>query len=321
MTRSVRILAGSPLPPLARELLAELGEVVVASFEDRRALAQADVLVVRAERIDADALTRAPRLRAIARTGAGLDAIDVAAATSRGVPVIYAPEAGTGPVAEGTLALILAANKRLRELGALVATGRWDERYGYETRDIEGATLGIVGLGRIGSAVARLATAIGMRVIAHEPHLDGAGAEGSPARIVGLAQLFREADVISLHCSLTDETRGLIDRRLLSSTKPGAILVNASRGDLIADESLLCEALERGWLSAIALDVFASEPPAADHPLVADPRVICTPHAVGLTRAWNERVFGALAQDLRLLLAGERPLNVANPETLVEPVR
>jgi len=315
MDDAVRIVATSLIPELAHELLGQLGEVAVADLADRDAIADAAVLVVRSAPVDEAVLERAPRLRAIARTGVGLDKVDVAAASRRGIPVLYAPDAGTGPVAEGTLALIFAASKRLFELRAVLADGRWEERYGYETRDLAGATLGIVGLGRIGSAVAQLAQAIGMEVVAHEPRL-GADGHSPGIRTLGLQQLFREADVISLHCNLSDSTRGMIDRALLASTKPGAILVNASRGGIVADEALLLEALDRGWLSAVGLDVFASEPPAADDPLVRDPRVICTPHTIGLTRAWNERVFGSLARDLRLLLAGERPVNVANPETL-----
>jgi phosphoglycerate dehydrogenase-like enzyme len=314
MADAVRIVATAPVPDVALQLFEELGDVVVAEPPDRALIASADVLIVRSTSVDEELLGQASRLRAIVRTGAGLDKIDVAAASRRRVPVLYAPDAGTRPVAEGTLALILAASKRLGELQAVLAEGRWDERYAYVPRDVAGATLGIVGLGRIGSAVARLAQAIGMLVIAYEPYPDASADADLPVRTVGLGRLFEESDVISLHCSLNESTRGLIDRSLLASAKPGAILVNASRGGLVTDDALLVEALDRGWLSAVGVDVFTNEPPDPTDPLVSHPRVVCTPHTVGLTQAWNERVFGSLARDLGLLLAGERPVNLANPE-------
>jgi D-3-phosphoglycerate dehydrogenase len=314
MRNPLRIVATEPIPPVAHELLDALGELVEADIADERALARAEVLIVRTATVDAAVLGRAPALRAIARTGVGLDKIDLGAASRHGVPVLFAPDASAGPIAEGTLALIFAASKRLRELGAILGDGRWSERYDVEPRDLAGATLGVVGLGRIGSEVARLARAIGMNVIACEPRLAGEAPHPTGARLVDLAQLFREADVITLHCSLTDETRGLVGRELLASAKPGAVLVNASRGAIVDGDALLTEALDRGWLSSVGLDVFAVEPPPADALLVRDPRVVCTPHTIGLTRAWNERVFGSLAADVRLLLAGERPRNVANPE-------
>jgi phosphoglycerate dehydrogenase-like enzyme len=316
MSERFRIVATSPIPELAHRLFGELGDVAIADLDDRDAVADADVLIVRTATVDAEVLKRTPRLRAIVRTGAGLDKVDVDAASRHGVPVLYAPDAGTQAIAEGTLALILATSKRLWELRAVVAEGRWAERYEYATRDVAGATLGIVGLGRIGSAVARLARAIGMDVIANEPQLQQAHAVDGSIRLVTVEELFRQSDVISLHCSLNDSTRGMVDRPLLACAKPGAILVNASRGGLIADDAALLEALDRGWLSAVGLDVFAVEPPEPGSRLVRDPRVICTPHTIGLTRGWNERVFTELADDLARLLAGERPLNVANPEAL-----
>lgn len=315
MPAAARIVATAPIPPIGLRMLGAVGEVVVAEDGDDSELAAADVLVVRSQRVDSSLLERAPCLQALARTGAGLDKIDLAAASRRALPVLYAPDAGVRPVAEGTLALILATMKRLNELRLLVTDGRWAERYAYEVRDLEGATLGIVGLGRIGSEVARLAVALGMGVIYHDARDDLAGHAGA-GRAVGLAALFREADVISLHCSLSESTRGLVDRELLSQTKPGAILINASRGELLAEEALLGEALERGWLAAVGLDVFATEPPDGRGLVVDDPRVVCTPHSIGLTRAWNERVFGSLASDIGLLLAGGEPVNVANPEVL-----
>ncbi|MBA3263489.1 MAG: hypothetical protein H0T69_13665 [Thermoleophilaceae bacterium] len=296
---------------MARRAFAPLGEIVVRPDDW-----SAEVLIVRGTRLDARALGRLPDLRAIARTGAGYDNLDVDAATRLGIPIVYAPGVGTQPVAEGTVALVLAAAKRLRELGAVVHDSLWASRYDVSVLDIEGACLGIVGFGSIGRQVARLCQGLGMEVIAYDPALDDFGEPH--AELVPLEELLERADVITLHCELTDQTRGLVDRRLLARVKPGAILVNVARGQIVESEDVLADALASGRLSAVALDVFPCEPPDQGHRLYADPRAICTPHAVGLTSRWNEQVFHSLARDVQSVLAGERPANVLNPEALTE---
>ena len=310
----MRIVATADVPAAAREAFCSLGAIEVDGGGSHGALARADVLIVRGTRLDAALLDRARRLRAIARTGAGYDNVDVAAATRRGVPIVYAPGVGSRPVAEGTLALILAAAKRLGELDAVVREGAWERRYALAGLDLAGACLGIVGLGAIGARVAELARALGMEVIAHDPAAERRADAG--VELVGLAQLAARADVISLHCALTEGTRGLVDRTLLAHVKPGAILVNVARGEVVESEDALADALASGRLSAVALDVYPSEPPSLAHRLYSDPRVICTPHSVGLTRRWNEEVFGALAEGVRSVLAGGRPANLLNPEAL-----
>lgn len=316
----VRIVATESVPPAADGAFQRLGTIVVDDGSDPQLLGQAEVLIVRTTSVDRALLEQARCLRVIARTGAGLDRIDLGEATSRRVPVVYAPDAGTLPIAEGTLALIFATTKRLFELRALVTEGRWQDRYDCDVRDLAGMTLGILGLGRIGSEVARLALALGMNVIAHDPWLAGASPNGAlrSLRSVTLDELVQSADVLTLHCALNDSSRGIINRDLLSRVKRGAILINASRGGLIADDAALLEALDQGWLSAIGLDVFADEPPQPDSALLNDRRVVSTPHAVGLTRAWNERVFTALASDVRLVLEGARPQFIANPEAIAD---
>jgi phosphoglycerate dehydrogenase-like enzyme len=312
----LQIVATEAVPAAAHTAFADLGPIRVDDGHDPDVLAGAEVLIVRTRAVDRALLDEAPSLRVIARTGVGLDSIDLAAASNRRVPVLYAPDAGTLPIAEGTLALIFATSKRLLELGSVVKEGRWEDRYECEVRDLAGATLGIIGLGRIGSEVARLAAAIGMRVIAHDPWLRDADAPRSSVRRVTLDELVHEADILTLHCALNDTSRGLISRRLLSNVKPGAILINASRGGLVAEDSVLLEALDRGWLSAIGLDVFSYEPPAPDSPLLHDRRVVTTPHAIGLTHNWNHRVFVSLAADVRRVLSGGWPRFIANPEIL-----
>ena len=308
----MRIVATDEVPPVAHEAFARLGEIEVAAPGDRHAIATAEVLIVRGTRVDALLLARAGRLRAIARTGAGYDNVDVEAATRLGVPIVYAPGIGSRPIAEGTLALILAAAKRLGELGAAVHESGWAGRYGIVGADIDGACLGVVGFGAIGREVGRLAAALGMHVIAHDPEVTHAPG------MVPLPELLARADVITIHCALNDRTRGLIDREFLAGLKAGAILVNVARGAIVASEDAVADALATGRLSAVALDVYPSEPPQPDHRLYRDPRVICTPHTVGLTRRWNHEVFNSLADGVERVLEGRRPANLLNPDALVE---
>jgi phosphoglycerate dehydrogenase-like enzyme len=309
----VRIVATAEVPAVARRAFAPLGEIVVRAPELGHEPA-AELLIVRGTRLDAETLARLPGLRAIARTGAGYDNLDVAAATRRGVPIVYAPGVGSGPVAEGTVALVLAAAKRLRQLGAVVTDADWPARYAVPGLDLEGALLGVVGYGAIGRHVARLCRGLGMGVVAYDPAVD-AFAEAQ-VEVVPLEELLERADVITLHCELTDATRGLIDRSLLERVKPGAILVNMARGQIVESEDVLADALASGRLSAVALDVFPTEPPDPGHRLYADRRVICTPHAVGLTSRWNDEVFHSLARDVQALLDGGLPANLLNPEAL-----
>ena len=306
----MRIVATAAVPAVGREAFAALGEIEVDGTGD---LVGAEILIVRGTPLGADSIESASSLQVIARTGAGYDNVDVAAATRAGIPIVYAPAVGSGPVAEGTVALILAAAKRLRELGEIVWTD-WDARYDVMGLDLEGACAGIVGLGAIGRRVASLCRALGMVVVAHDP-----AASSSAFELVSLPELLARADIISLHCALTDRTRGLVDRALLAHCKPGAVLVNAARGALVESEDVLAEALAAGRLSAVALDVHPSEPPRVNHRLYADPRVVCTPHTVGLTRRWNEEVFSALATGVTAVLAGRRPSNLLNPEALQAP--
>jgi phosphoglycerate dehydrogenase-like enzyme len=180
--------------------------------------------------------------------------------------------------------------------------------------DLEGACAGIVGLGAIGRRVATLCRALGMHVIAHDPAASHGGADG--IELVSLPELVARADIITLHCALTRETRGLVDGVLLSRVKPGAVLVNVARGEIVESDDVLAGALASGRLSAVALDVYPTEPPRVEHRLYRDPRVICTPHTVGLTQRWNEQVFQSLATGVQSVLAGKRPPNLLNPESM-----
>ena len=308
-----RIVATRPVARIAEELL---GEIVVADDRTLPALVRdAEALIVRGGTIVDSALIDAgPRLRVIARSGVGVSEVDLQAATRRGIPVTVTPGAGARAVAEGALALLLALAKQLPLLDRLVRDGRWHERDDIEVRDLEGATLGIVGFGRIGRELMRLAEPFDVRVLAHDPY--AAGADG--VEFVALADLFAQSDFVSLHAPLTDETRGLVDADLLDRAKPGLVLANLGRGALVRSLDDLLAALEAGRLAGVGLDVFDPEPPDVSHPLFRDPRVLYTPHALGLSQRARERIFRDVAEAILAIFRGERPAAVANPDVYAE---
>ena len=253
-----------------------LGPVAVARDEAelRELLRDAEAVIVRGgHRFSAELIDAAPRLRVIGRTGVGLSEIDLAEAERRRIAIVTA-EGGARAVAEGALTLLLALAKRLPQLDRAVTEGRFGERDEADVLDAEGLTLGIVGYGRTGRALAELAEALGMATVAHDPYAGG----------IAIGELLARADAISLHAPLTDETRGLVDAAFLERLRPGAILVNLARGGLVRSLDDLLAALESGRLSGVGLDVFDPEPPDPAHPLFRHPAVLCTPHALGLTR-------------------------------------
>ncbi|MFD3587901.1 NAD(P)-dependent oxidoreductase [Streptomyces sp. NPDC058683] len=272
-------------------------------------LAVAEGAIVRADRqVDGDLLARMPRLRVIARTGVGVELVDVAVAAARGIPVVVTPNSGSRAVAEGVLAMALHLTKRLSPLTELVREGRWAERATLPVGDLDGATLGIVGYGRIGRRVGELAAAFGMRTLAYDPF------SPPPTEVAraDLGDLVAAADVLTLHTPLTDDTRHLVDEHLLARVKPGAILVNCGRGGLLDLDATLA-ALETGRLSGAGLDVFDPEP-ALYHPLFDHPNVVLTPHLMGMTRRAMTLTFADAARGVADVLAGRPPAAVADPE-------
>jgi D-3-phosphoglycerate dehydrogenase len=270
------------------EFVARPGPEELAAAEG--AIARADAVV------DAALLARAPRLRVVARTGVGVDLVDLD------------PGSGTRAVAEGVLAHVLHLVKRLAPLTRLVRDGRWAERGRVPVGDLDGATLGIVGYGRIGRRVGELAAAFGMRVLAHDP------VSPPPAEVAcpDLGELAGAADVLTLHAPLTEATHHLVDAGLLARVRPGAVLVNCGRGGLLDLDAALA-ALESGRLAGVGLDVFDPEPPP-HHPLFDHPDVVLTPHLMGLTRRATAATFAAAARGVGDVLAGRRPAALANPD-------
>jgi D-3-phosphoglycerate dehydrogenase / 2-oxoglutarate reductase len=275
-------------------------------------LAVAEGAIARADaRVDRALLGQAPALRVIARTGVGTDLIDVPAATARGIAVVITPGAGAAAVAEGAIGMALHLVKRFGPLTALVREGRWAERAGVSVGDLDGATLGVVGYGRIGRRTASLAAAFGMRVLAYDPISEPSADVASVEHCDRLADLAARSDVITLHLPLTERTRHLVDDAFLARVRPGAVLVNCSRGGLI-DTDAVWRALTDGRLSGVGLDVFDPEPPGR-HPLYRHPDVVLTPHLMGLSRRATAATFTAAAQGVLDVLSGREPRAVADP--------
>lgn len=310
------ILAFGPVDDVVSERLAPYGQLVQVDPGDanatRRLLPDAVAIAARAAaRVDAAVINLAPLLRVIGRSGVGVDRVDVAAATRRGIPVVITPTAGTRAVAEGTLALILHLVKRLGPCTELVREGGWSRREELRLGDLDGATLGIVGYGRIGRRLAELARALGMRVLAYDAYAPPAAGEG-PAEPADLATVIARGDVISLHVPLTPETRGLVSREFLRRVKAGAVLVNCARGELL-DLDAAYEALLDGRLAGVGLDVYEHEPPE-EHPLFNHRDVVLTPHALGLSERGRRLTFAQMAEGMAAVLAGRRAEHIANPE-------
>jgi len=272
-------------------------------------LAVAEGAIVRADAVvDQDLLDRMPNLRVLARTGVGVDRVDVAAATIRGIAVVVTPGSGTQAVAEGVMAMALHLVKRLGPLTELVRSGRWGQRDDLTVGDLEGSTMGIVGYGRIGRRVASLAGVFGMHVLVHDLVVPPPDEVSS----TDLHDLATRSDIITLHTPLDETTRHLVDHDFLASVKTDTLLINCGRGALVDLDAVL-HAVADGRLSGVGLDVYESEPPI-HHPVFDFPNVVLTPHLMGLSRRAMVATFAQAAVGIVDVLAGRRPTSLANPE-------
>ncbi len=271
-----------------------------------------DGVIVAGDPFTARVLEASPQLKVISRTGVGYDAIDVKAATARGIIVCNTPGVNRHAVAEWTFALMLSCARRLKENQSEVRSGGWIR---HEGMDLAGKTLGIVGLGTIGKEVAQRAEAFEMRILACDVVRDVQFAEAHRVVFVPLEELLRESDFVSLHTFLNDKTRHLINDERLALMKPTAFLINTARGGIV-DTEALCRALSGKKIAGAALDVFEGEPLRADSPLRAMENVTLSPHVGGVT-ADARRLSGAnAAENLICALKGERPPGIVNPEVL-----
>ncbi|MGN6361056.1 MAG: 2-hydroxyacid dehydrogenase [Thermomicrobiales bacterium] len=274
-------------------------------------------LTMSTDRIAGDLLDREPQLRVISNFAVGLDNVDVAAATARGVAVCNTPGVLTETTADAAFALLMASGRRLNEGVDYVKAGHWRAWIPMLLlgQDLYQATLGIVGFGRIGQAVARRARGFDMRILYYSntrrPDAErDLGAEYRP-----FDDLLREADFVSLHVALTPQTRHLMSARELGLMKPGAVLVNTARGPVV-DTDALVQALRAGEIGGAALDVTDPEPLPADHPLLGFPNAIVVPHIASASHATRDRMADLSARNLLAVLRGERPPSIVNPEVL-----
>jgi phosphoglycerate dehydrogenase-like enzyme len=253
----------------------------------------------------------AARLKIISRWGVGYDSIDVATATRVGIVIAYTPGMLDDAVADYTFALLLASARHVHEGHLTMHNGDWFVAWG---SDVSGKTLGIVGCGRIGQAVARRGKGFNLRLLAYDTSPSTA-AEALGVKFVALDELLAESDYVSLHAALTPQSRGLIGEAQLRKMKPTAYLINAGRGALV-DEAALLRALQEGWIAGAALDTYATEPLPRDHPLRHAPNVLLTPHQASFGRETGERVSLAAAQAVVDLKNGQAPNHVVNQEVL-----
>jgi D-3-phosphoglycerate dehydrogenase len=322
-----RILVAEPVAQAGVDILAAAHETVVRSAQPRETLLTLlskdggwDALVVRSQtRVDAELLAAAaPRLSVVGVASVGTDRIDLAAATRAGVMVVNAPTGNTIAAAEHTMALMLALMRRLPAADASLRAGEWD-RNRFTGTELRHKTLGIIGLGKIGKAVARRAAGFEMRVIATDPYLTEEQASEHGAKLVGLPELLLRADVITVHTPLTAQTRGLVGSAQIEAMKPGAIVLNVARGGIV-DESALASALGDGRLAGAAVDVYSSEPMSTDNPLRSAPNTVLTPHLGASTTEAQDRVAVEMAEQLLEALAGVTPTYAVNAPSVAPDV-
>lgn len=287
----------------------EGGQPLTAQVRD------ASAIVTRLTKVTPQLIDAAPSLRAISRHGVGVDSVDVPYATARGIPVLYTPAANAESVAEHTLGMMLAVSKMILLGDRAQRNGDFQSRTRLIGLELYGKTLGVVGAGRVGSRVARMCRAtLDMHVIAYDPYLSPDDARLRGVELVpDISVLLQEADYISLHAPLTPETQNLIGSREFSMMKPTAILINCARGGIL-DEDALATALLEGEIAGAAVDVWQQEPPPHDHPLLGLENVIVSPHMAAHTEEAMIRMATTLANDITLVLQGNRPHFCVNPE-------
>ncbi len=303
-----KILLTDGLKAEGQAILAQQAEVDdrsgISAEELLKAIGEYDAVIVRSRtKITADVLEAAARLKVVGRAGVGVDNIDLEAAKARGVTVVNAPQASTNAVAELALGMMFGLARRLAEADASMKRGEWLKKHLTGT-ELHGKTLGVVGMGRIGSRVGALAKAIGMRVIGYDPLIPAEEiARRGAEPVAELDDLYAQADVITLHVPLTPQTRHMVNAEAFGKMKRGVFIICAARGGVI-DEEALYEALESGQVGGVGLDVFATEPPGAT-PLVTHPRVIATPHIGAQTKEAQTRVAEDIATEVLAALAGK----------------
>ena len=303
MTEPFRVLIADSMSPRAAEVLAASSSIEVdnragiTAQELAAVISEYHGLLVRSRtKVNADVIGAATKLAIVGRAGIGVDNIDLEAASRRGVVVENAPSGNAVTTAEHAICLLLSLARNIPQATASLKASKWEKKK-LSGRELMGKNLGVIGLGNIGRIVANRAVGLHMHVIAHDPFIGAEAAARMGVELVTLDELFGRSDFITVHTPLTAETSGLIGRPALSKVKQGVLIVNAARGGIVDEEALL-EALESGKVGGAALDVFTTEPPPAEHPLIAHPNVICTPHLGASTDEAQEKVAVEVAEQI-----------------------
>ena len=271
-----------------------------------------EALAVRsATKVTKEILEAAQKLRVIGRAGTGVDNIDLAAASRRGVVVMNAPGGNSVSVAEHTMALLLALARQIADASQSTRAGKWEKKRFSSGRELQGKTLGVIGTGSIGGLVVRRAQAFGMKVLGYDPFLAPEAAAKLGVELVDLPEIWKRCDAITLHVPLTEQTKNMVGKEQLAHMKPGGVLVNCARGGLV-DEKALADALRTGKIAGAALDVFEQEPLPAEHPLWTLPGVLITPHTAGYGPYLDERRYEIILDNCSRFLAGQPLRNLVD---------
>lgn len=279
-------------------------------------LKDADAVLVTVQEVTDAVLAAMPACKIIARVGTGLDSIDLDAAAQRGILVSYVPDYSVDEVSTHAIALLLAWARRIPQYLDLVRAGQWNSTGGGTIRRLRGQTLGLAGFGRIGQAVAVKALGLGLRVLVCDPYRSSADISAAGGQAAGFGTLLAESDYISLHVPLTPDSANLIDADALRTMKSSAVLINTARGGLV-DSAALAAAIQAGDIAGAALDVLAAEPPAADSPLLNDPRILITPHGGWYSQEAQEDVVVRACEDVHRVLSGQPARIPANSPVTV----
>lgn len=316
----VILVTGPDLAPSASKYVEDYGYRTVHTppYADSATIAQllvetrAEGIVSRMGRLDADVINAGLQLKVISKHGVGVDNIDLKAAADRGIPVLVAKGANAVSVAEHAIALLLSGVKRIIPLDQGLRSGRW-EKPGFSGREIDGQTLGLVGMGAIAQATGRIAKGLGLKLVGFDPFLpDSVFQDLRAARCETLEELLAQSNILSLHCPLTEQTREIINAQAIAQMPIGSYIINTARGGLI-DEDALLAAIKSEHLAGAGLDTFAVEPPAADHPFFGEPRIVMSPHIGGVTQQANARVGVQAVQGVIDVLEG----NMVSSERII----
>ncbi|MDR0485754.1 MAG: hydroxyacid dehydrogenase [Elusimicrobiota bacterium] len=316
-----KILLSQDINPKARKLLDEKFEVFLPKNTAQESLVEAakeaEGIVLRTvTSATKEVIDNAPKLKIISRTGAGVDNVDIEAASARKILVCNVPTASNISVAEHTCAMILSLAKDLRRMDKSLRRGNWKERNNSRPIDVCGKVLGIVGMGKIGSLVAKKAhLGLDMKIIAFDPFSAGNFKDEGYVFVSTLAELFQTADFITIHCPNMPETNGMINKELIDLMKPSAYLVNCARGGVVVEEALY-DALKDNKIAGAGIDVFSKEPPSANTGLLILDNIIATPHSAALTKEASERVAIGAAQAVIDYFSGKTPEFVYNKDRI-----